>query len=177
MNYEIHFESNYKGKILDIVKMRVTSALWDIFISILTIFIGVYVAFWDTSREIESPQLVGYILIIFGVILFCPSPFLLFQKAFNRHMKGKVTIVFSHENESKVWNYRLSCSSSFYCDEGEISLIETKKNLASITSVNGKTIYIPLKELNENERNFVVSYAKEIRDYREEQTKKEKLKE
>lgn len=77
-------------------------------------------------------------------------------------------IVFDKNPDNNEWAYVLTTTRRGrpYEDAGYINLITIEKDLAEVTTIEGKTFFVPLSELSEEQRGLLVEISKEIRQKR-----------
>lgn len=164
MFFTVEFNIKYKGRIRDLFKYKIKKALFFLFLSFASIFIGIYFAFMGYGRVITWYDLVaGYFFMILGVLIFVTVPFLLIFKTYNRGLKGKVRIDF--EKNEDIWKYTLYSEKKkqSFKEEGTVQLVQKDKIFFTISSDKVKDYLIPLKAINEEEQKDLLILVEEFK--------------
>ena len=77
-------------------------------------------------------------------------------------------IVFDKNPDNNEWGYVLSTNRNGkpFEDSGYVNMVEVKNNLAEISTNRGRSYYVPLGELTDEQRTALESIAREIREKR-----------
>lgn len=154
---------NNQGNFFKKFKLKLVNIFWNIVISILILFAGLYTLFFKFHTVISvSDKILGYSLIIIGLILLIVLPIYTLLKPINKSMKGIVTINIEKDNN----DYLISIFANNYDFKGKINLINIRKNFIEILVIGSNTIYIPINEITEEEKNNLIDLEKEIRKLR-----------
>lgn len=148
MKFELSFDSGYKGRLRDKLKIKLSEYLWLTFIGVLVIFVAFYVVFFDYSRVItRSERIFGFMLYVGGFALIVAAPVTALCKGFNRGIKGEMRFVFEKKEGEKEWTHVLTAvRNGLPFDEyGTVSLIDIKQYVAEVKTIKGTVYYIPLK--------------------------------
>ena len=170
MQFEIEFNADYKGKTKDVIRTKFKAFLTSFLLGLVGIVVGVFVALVRIDGSYIPPweNVLGIVIIICGVVSVLSSPAVLLFTKFNDGFFEKVRIVFDKNPDTNEWAYVLTTTrrGKPYEDSGYINLITIDKNLAEITTLNGKTFFVPLLELSEEQRGELVDISKEIKQKR-----------
>lgn len=170
MQFEIEFNADYKGKTKDVIRAKF-KAFWTSFLlGLVGIAVGVFVALVRIDGSYIPPweRVLGIVIIVCGVASVLSSPVVLLFTKFNDGFFEKVRIVFDKNPDNNEWAYVLTTTRRGrpYEDAGYINLITIEKDLAEVTTIEGKTFFVPLSELSEEQRGLLVEISKEIRQKR-----------
>lgn len=169
MKFELSFDSGYKGRLRDKLKIKLSEYLWLTFIGVLVIFVAFYVVFFDYSRVItRSERIFGFMLYVGGFALIVAAPVTALCKGFNRGIKGEMRFVFEKKEGEKEWTYVLTAvRNGLPFDEyGTVSLIDIKQYVAEVKTIKGTVYYIPLKEISDDARRNLGFVEGEVRALR-----------
>ncbi len=170
MQIEIEFNADYKGKTKDTIRTKLKAFLTLFLLGLVGIVVGIFVALVRIDGSYIPPweNILGIAIVVCGVLSVLASPAVLFFTKFNKGFFGKVRIVFDKNLDNNEWAYLLTTTrrGKPYEDSGYLNLITVKKDLAEITTMNGKTFFVPLLELSEGQRGLLVEISKEIKQKR-----------
>ena len=170
MQFEIEFNADYKGKTKDIIRTKFKSFLTVFLLGLLGIVVGIFVALVRIDGSYIPPweRVLGIVITVCGVLAVLSSPAVLIFTKFNDGFFGKVRIVFDKNPDNSEWAYVLTTTRKGkpYEDSGYVNLITVEKNLAEITTIGGKTFFVPFLELCEEQRGLLVEISKEIKQKR-----------
>ena len=95
MRFNICFESKYKGMFKDILKIKIKNMFSMIFFGFLFLFIAIYILFLRFNEPILwYHKVLGYLLIILGILFIVFSPFGFLLKKYNKGFMDKINIEF-----------------------------------------------------------------------------------
>ncbi len=170
MQFEIEFNADYKGKTKDVIRAKFKPFLTSFLLGLVGIVVGVFVALVRIDGSYIPPweNVLGIVIIVCGVASVLSSPVVLLFTKFNDGFFEKVRIVFDKNPDNNEWAYVLTTTRRGrpYEDAGYINLITIEKDLAEVTTIEGKTFFVPLSELSEEQRGLLVEISKEIRQKR-----------
>lgn len=163
MRFNICFESKYKGMFKDILKIKIKNMFSMIFFGFLFLFIAIYILFLRFNEPILwYHKVLGYLLIILGLLFIVFSPFGFLLKKYNKGFMDKINIEFYKKDNEWFYHLRGTKNNSSYEEEYKINLVEIKKDICIFSSLNGNEFFIPLKELNEENINDLILMKNEI---------------
>ena len=163
MRFNICFESKYKGMFKDILKIKIKNMFSMIFFGFLFLFIAIYILFLRFNEPILwYHKVLGYLLIILGILFIVFSPFGFLLKKYNKGFMDKINIEFYKKDNEWFYHLRGTKNNSSYEEEYKINLVEIKKDICIFSSLNGNEFFIPLKELNEENINDLIIMKNEI---------------
>ena len=99
----IKFNNQYKGHFIKNLKLRLSNVLWSYLISLVFIFVGIYILFFR-FHEILTFQdtLLAYSLIVIGLICFVVLPILSLVKPINKKIKGYINMEIKDDYTIKI---------------------------------------------------------------------------
>lgn len=163
MKFNICFESKYKGMFKDILKIKIKNMFSMIFFGFLFLFIAIYILFLRFNEPVLwYHKVLGYLLIILGILFIVFSPFGFLLKKYNKGFMDKINIEFYKKDNEWFYHLRGTKNNSSYEEEYKINLVEIKKDICIFSSLNGNEFFIPLKELNEENINDLIIMKNEI---------------
>ena len=161
MRFNICFESKYKGMLKDVLKIKIKNMFSMIFFGFL--FIAIYILFLRFNEPVLwHHKVLGYSLIILGLLFIVFSPFGFLLKKYNNGFMDKINIEFYKKDNEWFYHLRETKNNSSYEEEYKINLVEIKKDICIFSSLNGNEFFIPLKELNEENINDLILMKNEI---------------
>lgn len=170
MQFEIEFNADYKGKTRDVIRAKFKAFLTSFLLGLVGIVVGVFVALVRIDGSYIPPweNVLGIVIIICGVVSVLSSPVVLIFTKFNDGFFEKVRIVFDKNPDNNEWGYVLSTNRNGkpFEDSGYVNMVEVKNNLAEISTNRGRSYYVPLLELSEEQRGLLVEISKEIKQKR-----------
>lgn len=170
MQFEIEFNADYKGKTRDVIRAKFKAFLTSFLLGLVGIVVGVFVALVRIDGSYIPPweNVLGIVIIICGVVSVLSSPVVLIFTKFNDGFFEKVRIVFDKNPDNNEWGYVLSTNRNGkpFEDSGYVNMVEVKNNLAEISTNRGRSYYVPLLELSEEQRGLLVEMSKEIKQKR-----------
>lgn len=170
MQFEIEFNADYKGKTKDVIRAKFKAFLTSFLLGLVGIVVGVFVALVRIDGSYIPPweNVLGIVIIICGVVSVLSSPAVLLFTKFNDGFFEKVRIVFDKNPDNNEWGYVLSTNRNGkpFEDSGYVNMVEVKNNLAEISTNRGRSYYVPLGELTDEQRTALESIAREIREKR-----------
>lgn len=163
MRFNICFESKYKGMFKDVLKIKIKNMFSMIFFGFLFLFIANYILFLRFNEPVLwYHKVLGYSLIILGILFIVFSPFGFLLKKYNKGFMDKINIEFYKKDNEWFYHLRGTKNNSSYEEEYKINLVEIKKDICIFSSLNGNEFFIPLKELNEENINDLIIMKDEI---------------
>lgn len=163
MKFNICFESKYKGMFKDVLKIKIKNMFSMIFFGFLFLFIAIYILFLRFNEPVLwYHKVLGYLLIILGILFIVFSPFGFLLKKYNKGFTDKINIEFYKKDNEWFYHLRGTKNNSSYEEEYKINLVEIKKDICIFSSLNGNEFFIPLKELNEENINDLILMKNEI---------------
>ena len=163
MKFNICFESKYKGMFKDVLKIKIKNMFSMIFFGFLFLFIAIYILFLRFNEPVLwYHKVLGYLLIILGILFIVFSPFGFLLKKYNKGFMDKINIEFYKKDNEWFYHLRGTKNNSSYEEEYKINLVEIKKDICIFSSLNGNEFFIPLKELNEENINDLIIMKNEI---------------
>lgn len=163
MRFNICFESKYKGMFKDVLKIKIKNMFSMIFFGFLFLFIAIYILFLRFNEPVLwYHKVLGYLLIILGLLFIVFSPFGFLFKKYNKGFMDKINIEFYKKDNEWFYHLRGTKNNSSYEEEYKINLVEIKKDICIFSSLNGNEFFIPLKELNEENINDLIIMKNEI---------------
>lgn len=163
MKFNICFESKYKGMLKDVLKIKIKNMFNMIFFGFLFLFVGIYVLFLRFNEPVLwYHNVLGYLLIILGLLFIVFSPFGFLLKKYNKGFMDKINIEFYKKDNEWFYHLRGTKNNASYEEEYKINLVEIKKGICIFSSLNGNEFFIPLKELNEDNINDLYLMKNEI---------------
>lgn len=163
MKFNICFESKYKGMFKDVLKIKIKNMFSMIFFGFLFLFIAIYILFLRFNEPVLwYHKVLGYLLIILGLLFIIFSPFGFLFKKYNKGFMDKINIEFYKKDNEWFYHLRGTKNNSSYEEEYKINLVEIKKDICIFSSLNGNEFFIPLKELNEENINDLILMKNEI---------------
>ena len=156
----IKFNNQYKGHFIKNLKLRLSNVLWCYLISLVFIFVGIYILFFR-FHEILTFQdtLLAYSLIVIGLICFVVLPILSLVKPINKKIKGYIDMEIKDD-------YTIRINATNYYENGSINLIEKKKDFVKISIIGKGDYYIPLSEISNEEKEELFKLEKKINELR-----------
>ena len=148
----IKFNNQYKGHFIKKLKLRLSNVLWSYLISLVFIFVGIYILFFRFHELLTfQDTLLAYSLIVIGLICFVVLPILSLVKPINIEIKDDYTIKINATN---------------YYENGSINLIEKTKDFVKISIIGKGDYYIPLSEISNEEKEELFKLEQEINELR-----------
>ena len=170
-DYTISFDNEYKGRLIDQIKEKISTFLNGLLISFIILFSGLYICFLQFHYVGKWKMLFGTVLIVIGVLGIIITPiYSLFHK-FNYGLKGRIVIDFHIENDEYYYAIKGNRKNQDFMEKGIINLIEIKKHIIKVKTRNTKTYALPVRQLSSDDLDFINNLSIKIRNKREKETK------
>ncbi len=173
MNFNVEFDSNYKGKRIDLIIGKFSAFVFSVAFAIFVIIIGLYTAFYTYFRiVIPLVRVIGIIVILIGEIILIAAPFIGVFKGYNRGLRGKINLS-AEKRADGEWYYSVSSfkKGKPFSESGVLSLINLKKRVAEFSTTNGKEYYVPYSVLTPQQKTDLFEMEKALRAKRIADTK------
>lgn len=173
MNFNVEFDSNYKGKRIDLIIGKFSAFVFSVAFAIFVIIIGLYTAFYTYFRiVIPLVRVIGIIVILIGEIVLIAAPFIGIFKSYNKGLQGKINLSVELRPDGE-WYYAVSAFKNVkpFTESGVLSIINLKKRVAEFRTTNGKEYYVPYSVLTPEQKTALSQIEKAVTAKRIEDTK------